>query len=199
MQYSRPKISGAQYARPKKGGTQYAIGGGCHPYYSSSYSLHLLDGVFPSKCAWKRIIYQQTIQRSNTELFHECVESYPTCAPLILRSDGVSYIWTMTRHCQELSSICRRTMRIIGRVVMPKYRDTCLLCNRVNSDLVQHRILFCNAIDDCRKELWETIIELQGHSAFNRMRCSDLLTQCNYITCMLVNLNHDTFQNIKLV
>jgi len=28
MQYSRPKISGAQYARPKKGGTQYAIGGG---------------------------------------------------------------------------------------------------------------------------------------------------------------------------
>jgi len=71
---------------------------------------------------------------------------------------------------------------------MPKYRNTCLLCNRVSSDLVQHRILFCNAIDDCRKELWETIIELQGHSAFNRMRCSDLLTQCNYITCMFVKL-----------
>jgi len=136
----------------------------------------------------KRIIYQKTIQRSNTALFHECVERYPTCSPLILRSDGVSYIWTMTRHCQELSSICRRTMRTIGRVIMPKYRNTCLLCNRVNSDLVQHRILFCNAIDDCRKELWKTIIELQGHSAFNRMRCSNLLTQCNYITCMLVIL-----------
>jgi len=49
---------------------------------------------------------------------------------------------------------------IVGRVVMPKYRNTCSLCNRVNSDLVQYRILFCNAIDDCRKELWETIIEL---------------------------------------
>jgi len=90
-------------------------------------------------------------------------------------------------------------MRIIGRVVMPTYRNTCLLSNRVNSVLVQHRILFCNAIDDCRKVLWETIIELQGQSAFNRMSCSDLLTQCNYITCILVNLNHDTFQNIKLV
>jgi len=62
-----------------------------------------------------------------------------------------------------------------------------------HSDLLQYRILFCNAIDDCRKELWETIIEQQGHSAFNRMRCSDLLTQCNYITFMLVTPNHDTF------
>jgi len=55
------------------------------------------------------------------------------------------------------------------------------------------------AIDDCRKKLRKTIIELQGHSAFNRIRCSDLLTQCNYITCLLVNLNHDTFQNMNLV
>jgi len=110
----------------------------------------------------EKIIYEKTIQRSNSELFHECVENYPTSAPLILRSDGVSCMWTMTRHCQELSSICRRTMRIIGRVVMPKYRNTCSLCNRVNSDLVQHRTLFCNAIDDSRKELWETIIKLQG-------------------------------------
>ena len=102
-------------------------------------------------------------------------------------------------HCQELSSICRRTMRIIGRVDMPKYRNTCSLCNRVNSDLVPHRILFGNATEDYRKELRETIIELQGHSAINRMRCSDLLTRCNYITCMMVNHNHDTFQNIKLV
>jgi len=72
-------------------------------------------------------------------------------------------------------------------------------CNHVYSDLVQHRILFCIAIDDCCKELWETSIELQGHSAFNRMRCSDFSTQCNYSMCMLVNLNHDTFQNMKLV
>jgi len=75
------------------------------------YALHhvldryLLDGVFPSKCAWKRIIDQKTIQRSNTELFHECVESFPTCAPSILRSDGVSCICTMTSYCKELSSI----------------------------------------------------------------------------------------------
>ena len=47
-------------------------------------------------------------------------------------------------------------------------------------DLVQYRILFCIAIDDCRKELWETNIQLQGHSTFNHMRCSDLSTQCNY-------------------
>jgi len=72
------------------------------------YALHhvldsyLSDGVFPSKCAWKRIIYEKTIQRSNSDLFHECVENYPTCAPLILRSDGVSCIWTMPRHCKEL-------------------------------------------------------------------------------------------------
>jgi len=89
----------------------------------------------------------------------------------------------------------QKAVRIIGRVVMPKFRNTCSLCNRVNSDLVQNRILFCN----CCKELWETIIELQGHSAFNSMRCFDLLTQHNFITCMLVNLNHDTFQNVKLV
>jgi len=152
----------------------------------TKYALHhVLDRylsyeVFPSKCALKIIIYGKTIQRSNSELFHECVENYHTCAPLILRADGVSCMWTLTRHCQELSPICRRTMMVIGLAVMPKNRNTCSLCNRVNSDLVQHRILFCNAIDDCRKELQETIIELQGHSAFNRMRCSDLLTQCNY-------------------
>ena len=89
-------------------------------------------------------------------------------------------------------------MRIIGRVVMPKFRNTCSLINRVNCDRARsHLILKCN--DDCRKELWETIIELQGRSAFNSMRCSDLLTQCNYITCMLVNINHDTFQSMKIV
>jgi len=64
----------------------------------TKYALHhvldryLSDEVFPSKCAWKRIIYEKTIQQSNPELFHECVESYPTCAPLILRSVGVSCI-----------------------------------------------------------------------------------------------------------
>ena len=110
--------------------------------------------------------FMKRLQLSNSELFHECVENYPTCALLILRSGGVSCICTMARHCQELSSICRRTMRVIGRVVMPKFRNTCSLCNRVNSDLVQNRILFCNATDDCRKKLWETIIELKGHSHF---------------------------------
>jgi len=125
----------------------------------TKYALHhVLDniyqiGVFPSKCAWKRISFENTIQQSNSELFRECVDNYPACATLILRSDGVSCIWTITRHCKELLSICRRIMRIIGRVAMPKYRNTCSLCNRVNSDLVQHRILFCNTIDDCRIEL----------------------------------------------
>jgi len=104
----------------------------------TKYALHhvldsyLSDEAFPSKCAWKRIIYEKTIQRSN--FFVNVLRTIHTCAPLILRSDGVSCIWTMTRHCQELSSICKRTMRIIGRVVMPKYRNTCSLCNRVNSD-----------------------------------------------------------------
>jgi len=85
----------------------------------TKYALHhvldryLSDGVFLSKCAWKRIIYEKSIQRSNSELFHECVENYPACAPLILHSDGVSCIWTMTRHCQELSTICRRTLHIL--------------------------------------------------------------------------------------
>jgi len=55
----------------------------------NKYALHhvldryLLDGVFPFKCAWKWIIYEKTIRQSNSELFHECVENYPTCAPLI--------------------------------------------------------------------------------------------------------------------
>ena len=112
----------------------------------TKYTLHhvfdryLSDGVFPSKYAWKRIIYEKTIQRSNSELFHECVENYPTCVPLILRSDGVSCIWTMTRHCQELSSICRRT-KSYGKQSL-NYKVT--------------------------------------YSAFNRLRCSDLLTQCTY-------------------
>ena len=69
----------------------------------------------PPKCEWKRIIYEKTIQRSNSELFYERVGNYPTFTPLILRSDGVSCMWTLTRHCQELS---------------------CSLCNRVNSDLI---------------------------------------------------------------
>jgi len=74
----------------------------------TKYALHhgldryLSDGVFSSKCAWKRIIYEKTIQLSNSELFHECVDNYPTYAPLILRSGGVGCICTMTRHCQEL-------------------------------------------------------------------------------------------------
>jgi len=63
--------------------------------------IYLLDGVFPSKCSWKNIIDEKTFQRSNSELFHECVANYPTCAPLVLRSDSVSCIWTMTRHWQS--------------------------------------------------------------------------------------------------
>ena len=67
----------------------------------TTYVLHhvldnyLSDEVFPSMYEWKRIIYEKTIQRRNSELFHECVENYPTCAPLILRSNCVTCIWTM--------------------------------------------------------------------------------------------------------
>jgi len=39
---------------------------------------YLSDGVFLSKCAWKWIIYGKSIQRSNSEHFHECVENYPS-------------------------------------------------------------------------------------------------------------------------
>jgi len=75
----------------------------------TKYALHnvlvpdryLSDGVFPSKCAWKRIIYEKTIQRNNSELFHKCVENYPKCAPLIYSdgSDGVSCICTIAKNC----------------------------------------------------------------------------------------------------
>ena len=75
----------------------------------TTYALHyvldryLSDGVFPSKCAWKTIIYEKNIQRSNSELFHECVDSYPTCDPLILRSDGVSCIWPWPDNARNCS------------------------------------------------------------------------------------------------
>ena len=36
------------------------------------------DGVFPSRCAWKKIIYEKTFQRGNSELLHECVKKYLT-------------------------------------------------------------------------------------------------------------------------
>ena len=110
----------------------------CWP--SRLYTMYLIDiyqmecfplSVHENKSFMKRLSNEVTLN-----FFHECVGNYPTFALLILRSDGVSCIWTLTRHCQELSSICRRTMRIIGRVVMPKCKTTCSLCNRVNSDLV---------------------------------------------------------------
>jgi len=47
----------------------------------TKYALHrvldryLSDGVFPSKCAWKTIIYEKTI----IKLFHEC-GNYPIFA-----------------------------------------------------------------------------------------------------------------------
>ena len=130
---------------------------------SMLYTIYLIDiyqmECFPLSVHGKKSFMKRLSNEVTVNIFHEYVKNYPTCAPLVLRSDGVSCIWTMTRHWQELSSICRRKISIIGRVVMPKYRNTCSLCNRVSSDLVQYRILFCNAIDDCRKKLWETIIK----------------------------------------
>ena len=105
----------------------------------AKYALHrvlgryLSHGKFPSKSAWKKIIYEKTI----IKLLMNVSGTIPLSPwTLTLRSNGVSCIWTMTRHCQKLSSICRRTMRIIGRGVMPIYKNTCSLCNRINSDLV---------------------------------------------------------------
>jgi len=46
--------------------------------------------------------------------------------------------------------------------------------------LCQNSGTICNAIDDYRKELWETMIELQGHSAFNRI-CVALIYQLSVI------------------
>jgi len=116
-----------------------------------------------------------------------------------LRSIDIAFWWCdLYMDHGQLSSICRRTMRIIGRVVMPKFRNTCSLINRVNSDRARlHLISQCNR--RLSQRAMGTLIELQGRSAFNSMRCSDLLTQYNYITCMLVNINHDTFQSRKLV
>jgi len=64
----------------------------------TKYALHHVLNKYLSDGEWKRIINEKTIQRSNSELFHECVENYPTCAPLILRSDGVTCIWTMANY-----------------------------------------------------------------------------------------------------
>jgi len=81
---------------------------------------------------------------------------------------------------KELSSICRRTMRIIGRVVMPKYRNTCLLCNRVNSDLVQHRILL---IKDCRYSFMKMfpIIDFIQTLCMSRTWCCTMKKQIKII------------------
>jgi len=45
------------------------------------YTVYLIDiyqmEVFPSKCAWKRIIYEKTSQRSNPKLFMNVSRATP--------------------------------------------------------------------------------------------------------------------------
>jgi len=75
---------------------------------SMLYTMYLIYiyqmECFPLSVHEKESFYEKTIQRSNSELFHECVENYPTCAPLTLRSDGVSCIYgprpDIARNCR---------------------------------------------------------------------------------------------------
>ena len=75
----------------------------------TEYALHhvldryLSDGVFPSKCALKRIIYLKTIQRSYSQLIHECVENYPTCAPLWC----ILMVWAVYGPWPDIARNCR--------------------------------------------------------------------------------------------
>ena len=74
----------------------------------TKYALHhvldryLSDGVFPSKCAWKRIIYEKTIQRSNSDLFHKCVD-----ISLALHWYCVLMVWAVYGPWPDIARNCR--------------------------------------------------------------------------------------------
>ena len=161
-------------------------------YIASSRSPLPIFGLLVVLCKWIHLDPWPFPQVSDRGHFGPSCFLY-TCTFVVMLKHPTPHKYVCVFACL---SVCLSVCLVLSCLVLSV---SCLLCKGVNSDLVQHRILFCNAIDDGRKELRETIIELQGHSAFNRTRCSDVLTQCNYITCMLVNLNHDTFQNMKLV
>jgi hypothetical protein len=168
------------------------------------YELHhildqyIAEGLFPVKSVWKTMLRRHVTQKRNVNLFQECSEKYPFLGSTILRSDGVCGLWTIARNNPELSSLCSKTMRVIGRLTMPAYINTCALCNGVNLNIVHHRILLCNMNSNIREQLWNTIIDTNGLGAFNQMCRSSLSEQCNYILRMFLNINYDNLNHTKL-
>jgi len=109
----------------------------CWP--SMLYTMYLID-IYQMECFPLSVHENKSfMKRLSNEVTLNFFMNVSGTIPLSLYWYCVLMVWakwTLTRHCQELSSICIRTMRIIGRVVMPKCKNTCSLCNRVNSDLV---------------------------------------------------------------
>ena len=123
---------------------------------------------------------------------------YPFLGSTILRSDGVCALWNIARNNPELSSLCSKTVRVIGRLTMPAYLNSCALCNGLNSNIVHHRILLCNANSNTREQLWNAIMDTNGLSGFNQMCRSSLSEQCNYILWMFLDINYDNFIHARL-
>jgi len=126
--------------------------------FTTSWINILQKACFRWKVCGKPCSADTLHKKRNFYLFQESSEKYPFLGSIILRSDGLCGLWTSARYNPELSSLCSKTMRVIGRLTMPAYINICALCNGVNSNIVLHRILFCNVNSNTREQLWNIII-----------------------------------------
>ncbi|KAH3798703.1 hypothetical protein DPMN_152305 [Dreissena polymorpha] len=172
-------------------------------YCASTNFTTLWISTLQKACSWRKVCGKPCSgdmlhKKRNLDLLQECLVKYSFLGSTILRSDGVCALWNIARNNSELSSLCSKTVRVIGRLTMPAYLNTCALWNELNSNIVHHRILLCNANSNTREQLWNTILDTNGLSGFNQMCRSCLSEQCNNILRMFLDINYDNFIHTRL-
>jgi hypothetical protein len=154
--------------------------------------------IFPTKTSWKTIVKNSMKAYIDFDFKSKIINNINTSQFYQMHSENIPCIlWNFSSIYREQLDFCMTAMSVLSRLFSRKFNSICMSCSLCVDDLAKHVVLFCQASEGVRDNMWKSLHTCLGDTEFLMLISLPIDQQLLQLLSGFYLLNIDDFVRVK--